>query len=429
MQVTLIIGQDKRVAHRTLTLALMIGAVFAALAVFVPISAAQRAVALLDPDEAQEQLTRATRESQRAEARAQRLARESEQASEAADKSARQAAAMAARIQRAEADIAAARARYSLARSDRAALSARLAERQQPLVQLTGALQTTSRRPLALSALQPGSLKELVYVRAVLASAVPQIRERTSALRSELEEGRRLEQAAADAIANLRQNERDLQARREELAALETRLRLASRQARSSASRESERALALAEEARDLDGLMGEIDAAANLRRELAALPGPVPRPADLGQSGGSIAAAATPKPQPRASPTTAARPPSDFQLPVQGRTIAGFGERRESGLRTSGLELAPASGAQVVAPGSGRVAFAGPYRGYGRIVIIEHPGGWTSLVTGLARTNIAVGDNVIGGSPLGVAGRKNAAVSLELRRDGEAVNPLQYVR
>lgn len=311
MQATRIIGQGNGVTRHVLTITLSAIAIGAALTVAVPIGSAQRAVALMEPDEAQAELARATRESQRAEARAERLAREAEAATEAAEKTAREAAALAAKVQGAEADIAAARARYSLARSDRAALAARLAERQQPLVRLTGALQTTSRRPLALSALQPGSLKDLVYVRAVLDSAVPQIRERTAALRSELDEGRRLERRAARALENLRLNEQSLQARRQELAQLEATQRLESRKARSTASREAERALALAEEARDLDGLIGRIDAAASLRRELAALPGPILRPADLG-SGDAGASLTAPDPKPAASPTTAATRPQD---------------------------------------------------------------------------------------------------------------------
>jgi len=82
-----------------------------------------------------------------------------------------------------------------------------------------------------------------------------------------------------------------------------------------------------------------------------------------------------------------------------------------------------------VVSPAAGRVVFAGPYRGYGRIVIIGHEGGWTSLITGLARLDIRVGDNLVGGSPLGVAGQGQPTISLELRRAGEPVNPLQYLR
>lgn len=404
----------------------------AALAIAVPEGSAQRDVTLLDPDEAQAELQRATRESQRANSRAERLVQEAEAATEAADRTAREAAAIAAQIQRAEANISAARARYSLARSQRSALSARLAERQQPLVRLTSALQTTARRPLALSALQPGSLKDLVYVRAVLDSAVPEIRSRTVALRSDLQEGRELERQAQQALGNLRSGEQDLQAKRAELAELETRQRLTSREARNLAAREGERALALAEEARDLDGLIERIDEAANLRRELGALSGPVMRPAGLDAPEAEFTQEAAPSVETPTSgastPEAASSPPPGFQLPVQGRTIAGFGELLDSGSRRTGLSLAPAAGAQIVAPASGRVAFSGPYRGFGQIVIIEHAGGWTSLVTGLDRASVAVGEQLIGGSPLGVAAQEAPEITVELRSSGTPVNPLQFV-
>jgi len=258
----------------------------------------------------------------------------------------------------------------------------------------------------------------------VLDSAVPEIRSRTSALRSELDERRRLEQQSQRALDNLQASEAQLQLKRAELAELETRQRLTSREARSNAVRESERALALAEEARDLDGLMDRIDAAAQLRRELAALPGPVLRPANIDANIG--AGPNEPEPGPLPSPASTRAPA--FQLPVQGRTIRGFGELRDSGLRSNGLVLAPARGAQVVAPGSGRVAFSGPYQGFDRIVIIEHDNGWTSLVTGLGRITAAVGDEVIAGAPLGVAAGNEPTVTMELRRAGELVNPLNYI-
>ncbi len=408
--------------NRPALLALCTAATCAALLAMLPTTRAQTAVQLIAPDEAEAALTRATRESRLAEARAARLSREAEAATEAVQRTATEAAALAARIQQAEADIEAARARYSIARAERADLTARLAEKQEPTARLTAALQTAARRPLALSALQPGSLKDVVYVRAVLDSAVPQIRARTAALRSDLDRGRALEVQAARSLDQLRSSEGALRERRQSLAAVENQQRIASRSARGAALREAERALALAEEARDLDGLVDKLDEVAALRRELAALPGPVLRPADL---------AAPLAPEALAAPPSAASapPPADFQLPVQGRTLIGFGAKRDSGIASTGLTLAPAPGAQVVAPGRGRVAFAGEYRGFGRIVIIEHAGGWTSLVTGLQRVNVAVGDNVIGGSPLGIADGAAQAVTIELRRDGEPVNPLQFLR
>ncbi len=399
----------------------MTGLVVLTLALAVPQTWAQAPVLLIEPDKAQAELARATRESRSAAARAARLLREAEQARTAADRTARATAALAAQIQQAEADIEAARARYAIAQASRAAIAARLARKQEPLARLAAALQTAARRPLALSALQPGSLKDVVYVRAVLASAVPVLRQRTAALRSELAKERALEAAAARSLAALRSGEADLRDQRQALAAREASQRLAFRQARGTALREEERALALAEAARDLDGLVAQLDEQANLRRELAALPGPVLRPADLSQA--AIA------PAPQAAPT---RLPAEaaprLQLPVAGRTLAGFGAVRESGQRNTGITLAPVAGAQVVAPARGRIAFAGAYRGFGQIVIIEHAGGWTSLVTGLARTDVAVGQAVIAGSPIGVAGARDAPITIELRRAGTPVNPLQFI-
>ena len=249
---------------------------FAALALFVPVSEAQRPVAIIAPEAAREQLERATKASEAAQERVARFTQEAEAASEEADRAAKEAAALAAQIQGTEAQIAAAQARYSLAQVERARLAQRLASRRDPLVRLTAALQTSARRPLALSALQPGSLKDLVYVRAVLDSAVPQVQARTAALREELEEGRALERAARRSLTDLRGAQTDLEKRRIDLAAAEARARASSGTARAAASREAERALAFAEDARDLDGFVDRLDETAERRRGLAALPGPI---------------------------------------------------------------------------------------------------------------------------------------------------------
>ena len=368
-------------------------------------------------------LARALAERRQADRRAARFTQQSEQASEAAQKAARQSAALAARIQSAEADIAAARARHALAKAQGDALRARLTQRRQPLARLTGALQVNARRPLALSALQPGSLEDLVHVRAVLASAIPRIRQQTSGLRQDLARRERFEQRAAKALADLRASEAQLESRRTALAALENRERIASRDARRTASRERNRALTLVEEARDLDGLMAQLDDAARLRRDLAALPGPIFRPDDIGApvaaGTGGVA---------RIEAVGGQSELSDYRLPVQGRILAGFGEQRASGLRMTGVTIAPIPGAQVVAPDAGRIVFAGPYRGYGRIVIIEHASGWTSLVTGLSRVQATIGNTVIAGAPVGVAANKDPAITVELRNGGEPVNPLTFV-
>lgn len=380
---------------------------------------AQRAPVYESPQETRAALRAALDERAAAEARSERLEQEATEAEDAAERTARQTAALAARIQQAESGIAAATARIGLIEGERAVLREELGREQQPVVRLTAALQQFSRRPVALSVLRPGEVRDVVYLRAIMASAVPEVQARTSNLRDRLARTRQLQREAEQAAQILRVEESSLAESREQLAAVETRQRLAAREAGNIASREAERALALAEQALDLDALVGELDRAAQLRERLAALPGPTMRPAAGEQA---------PRPAPVSSPTATARlaPPAPYILPVSGRTILGFGAPQGSGL-SKGLTLAPLAGAQVVSPAAGRVAFSGPYRGFGQIVIIEHAGGWTSLVTGLARSDANVGDDVVGGSPIGIAGQGRPIISLELRRNGEAVNPLQY--
>ena len=392
----------------------------AALLIALRPAPAQQQLGLDNSDEARRTLDEAQAQGDSARKRAEQLEASASSAAAAADRTAQEAAAVAARIQQSEADIAANQARIILIERQRQVLRAQLAQRQEPVVRLTAALQRLSRRPAVLSLLRPGSLEDTVYLRAVLETMLPEVERRTAGLRGELARARTLQAQARQATDALRQSESELTQRRAALSALESQQRIASRQAGGIADRETERALALSEQARDLTQLIDTLDKAGELRAQLAALPGPVMRPA-LPQAAQVTSDAIAPTPP-------AAVPPR-YILPLAGRLVAGFGDVTPGQPRSRGLSLAARAGAQVIAPGAGRVIFAGPYQGYGNIVIIEHPGGWTSLVTGLALLDIKVGQQLIAGSPLGTVGPGRPVVALELRHAGEPVNPLDYLK
>lgn len=372
-----------------------------------------------DVDETRRAMAEAQAEGASARVRAEVLEAGAARATEAATRTAQEAAAVAARIQQAEAGRAANEARIRMIDRQRANLRARLAQRQRPVMQLTAALQRLSRRPAVLSLLRPGSVRDTMYMRALLETMLPDVERRTAALRAEIARGRSLQQEARRASAALRASEQELGMRRQALAALETRQRLASREASGVADREAERALALAEQARDLGGLVRQLDAAGLIRDSLARLPGPLVRPARPEDSQVTAVAA-----QPELASGL-----GRYQLPLAGRLVAGFGDLQPGLPRSRGISIAARAGAQAVAPAAGRVAFAGPYRGYGNIVIIEHPGGWTTLVTGLGQLDAQIGQRLVTGSPLGVAGPGKPLVGLELRRNGEPINPLDLIR
>ena len=369
------------------------------------------------PDQAGVALRTAIRALTEARQRGDALEEEAGRATAAADRTASEAAAVAARIQQSEAEITLAQAQIREVDRQRAALRLRIAARQEPVVRLTAALQLMSRRPLVFSLMRAENLRETVYLRAVLETMLPEVQRRTAGLRSEIIRGRQLQDKARRAASSLKDSEEALDRRRQQLAALESRQRIASRSAQGVASREADRALALAEDTRDIAALMERLRADGALRSELAALPGPVPRP----ERPGSMLVLEEP-----GTVSTVGTGPL-WIMPLSGRIVSGFGDLIGN-VRSTGVTLAPAAGAQVVAPAAGRIAFAGDYRGYGRIVIIYHDGGWTSLITNLGRLDVTVATKVVQGSPLGLAGPGRPTVTIELRKDGVPVNPLSLI-
>ncbi|MEA1015380.1 murein hydrolase activator EnvC family protein [Sphingosinicella sp. LY1275] len=368
---------------------------FAALAGGVAVAQVQAA------SEAQA-LAQAKREAAEAMSRSVQLEDQAAKAVSEAAKARAASAATAARIQAAEAEITAAEARIRIIEGLRAEQRARLAERQGPVVRLTAALQTMARRPPALALVQPGSLNDVVRVRSLLASTLPVIRARTAALRAEVEKGNALRRQADLARTALVRSQDELKAQRIAFARLEASQRARSQSLTESALFESDRALALGEEARSLAALMDTLDYQAGIRRSLSGLPGPALRPG--------------------AATAPAASPPPAYRVPVEGRVVTGMGEISDAGVHARGLTFETPANSAVVAPRGGRVAYAGPFRDYGAIVILDHGGGWTTLVTDLASVRVRVGQRLAAGDALGRTGSARSRVTVELRRNGQPV-------
>lgn len=364
-------------------------------------------------------LTRARAQGEEARKRSEALEARAGSAAAAADKARDQVAALAARIQQSEADIRAGEARVAIIAQMQRAQTRKLAARQQPIVRLTAALQQIAHRSPILALVEPGSITDAVHRRIVLGDVLPLIMARTKGLRAEIAKSADLKRSAVLANTALAQTRDGLAAQQQTLTMLEQRQRIASRSLHQSASIETERALAMGEQAHDISDLLDQIDDASALRDKLIDLPGPMPRPAAPGQTALPEQASAPP------APATSGPPP--YRLPVVGDVVTGFGELSTSGVRARGLTITTAPGATVVAPAAGRVAFAGPFRSYGKIIILDHGGGWTTLITNLAQLSVQVGDTVRQGDPIGRIGESgsgsSARVTIELRRRDRPVD------
>jgi len=116
---------------------------------------------------------------------------------------------------------------------------------------------------------------------------------------------------------------------------------------------------------------------------------------------------------------------------PAVGRLIGLYGQASATGLTRKGIVIETRVDAQVVAPHGGRVVFAGRFRGYGLLLIIDHGEGYHSLLAGMDLIGNTIGHMVSAGEPVGVMGKpkgQKPALYVELRRNGQPINPLPWL-
>jgi septal ring factor EnvC (AmiA/AmiB activator) len=125
-----------------------------------------------------------------------------------------------------------------------------------------------------------------------------------------------------------------------------------------------------------------------------------------------------------------------DLHWPIDGGVLASFGPQRNQRFNTTtvsnGIRIAAAPGAPVQAIHEGLVVFAGPFTGFGNLVIVDHGGQAFSMYGTLSEMTVAAGTPVVRGQGLGAAGASPdgiPSVYFELRVDGKPVDPLQWLR
>ncbi|RVT96643.1 hypothetical protein EOD42_09495 [Rhodovarius crocodyli] len=113
--------------------------------------------------------------------------------------------------------------------------------------------------------------------------------------------------------------------------------------------------------------------------------------------------------------------------LPVPGQITREFGSSGEGGT-ARGMTVAAGPRARVVSPCGGRVAFAGPFRSFGQLIIIDCGGGVHVVLARLERLDTAMGERVLAGEPVGSLS-SDAQLYVELRRNGQPSDPRGFFR
>ena len=135
-------------------------------------------------------------------------------------------------------------------------------------------------------------------------------------------------------------------------------------------------------------------------------------------------------------APATTTTPPLAavrFAWPLSGKVRRGYTARGRTGEYHDGLDIAAREGTSVRASAAGKVLFAGEEpRQFGRLVVVDHGGGWQSAYAFLSRLTVKEGDDVRHGERLGLSGRtgkaRGAELHFEIRRNNRTVDPSELL-
>ncbi len=364
--------------------------------------------------------------------RADALAAEIESARARATAAARTAQNSERTLARLESEIA------QLAREEVAA-EARLKERRAQAGAAAMALQRLALHPPEAMFAQPVPPSDTVRGGILLRAAVPEIERRAAEVRTDLDALRAArETAAARRVAHAAQAAHLIKERKSLDEALAAKAAL-QKEAVAEGHAAERRLAALAAEAKGLNELMARIESEQAKRRAAEAAA------AKAAAAKAAAKPAARPAPEPR---TRVALPPENtafakargrLPMPAVGTVVLRYGQTTRAGLTHKGITLETQGGSTVIAPFAGYVVFAGEFRGYGQLLILDHGDGYHTLLAGMARIDGVPGLWVETGEPVGIMGQvggqggsqggaSRPQLYVEIRRGGQPVDPLPWL-
>ena len=307
-----------------------------------------------------------------------------------------------------------------------------LASRREEIAEVLAALQRAGRRAPPALLVRPEDALQSLRTAMLLGAVVPDLRARAVTLSGDLGE-----------LIALRKNiseERDrLSADRDRLKNDGTRLAalVQERQKNQAAvekdmDAEKQRALALSKQTEGLQDLIGKMEqdvksaAKAAAAAELQGTPVSLNGKPNLGAL----------KDPGRLSPAIAfASAKGLLLMPVNGTKIRNFGGSDGAGGQEKGISVATRPGAQVTTPCDGWVVYAGPFRSYGQLLILNAGGGYHVLIAGMERISVNIGQFVLTGEPVATMGTTSQVASIlaaassqpilyiEFRKDGTPID------
>ncbi|MEL7048076.1 MAG: peptidoglycan DD-metalloendopeptidase family protein [Pseudomonadota bacterium] len=126
-------------------------------------------------------------------------------------------------------------------------------------------------------------------------------------------------------------------------------------------------------------------------------------------------------------------RAKGQLPFPARGKRVLPYGGQTEYGGKSKGIVFETRDSAQITSPCDGWVVYAGEFRSYGKLLIINAGGGYHILLAGLSHIDVEPGQFILAAEPVGTMGEGSAAsgaggngpvLYVEFRKSGRPIDP-----
>ena len=334
---------------------------------------------------------------------------------------------VASRVRDAETHVSDAEARLHTLDAHEQEIRGSLDARRSEVIEVLAALQRAGRRTPPALLVRPEDALQSLRTAMLLGAVVPELRARAEKLATDLGELVTVRKTITDQRDHLAADRDRLRDDQTRLSALIDERQRQQAGIQKDIDAEGARAIALARQVDSLQGLIAKMEQDVKSAAKAAAA---------ANQNAGRNDPALLKDPK-RTSPAIAfASAKGLFKLPVNGTKVRDFGGSDGTGGVDKGISLATRPGAQVTTPCDGWVVYAGPFRSYGQLLILNAGGGYHVLIAGMERISVGIGQFVLAGEPVATMGSTSQVASIlatnasqpvlyvEFRKDGTPIDP-----
>lgn len=293
------------------------------------------------------------------------------------------------------------------------------------LVETLSALQSLALRPSEAILAQPLSPVEVMRSSILLRGSVHSLKERAEIIRQGIEDISNQKEEIAKRLQDLEKENKQLAEQHAEMKKMSQQKSQMYSQISTQSKEAQQKATALANQAGNLRDLLDKLEKQKALQQKQLAEKQRLAREraADQVRADKGLA------PSTSAASVNFAKAKGKLSRPARGPILTKFHQEMSKGVVSNGIDIKTASNAQVIAPYDGTVIFAGPFKNFANLLIIDHGDGYTSLLSGLEETDAKVGQTLLAGEPVGnMPSGNNAKLHMEIRQNNRPLNPADWL-